>query len=376
MVTIKIGKNEEGQRLDRFLKKYLNKASLSTIYKLIRKDVKINAKRAKESSMLAEGDELTLYISDETMAGLRKAKDHAHAKRQFRIAYEDEDILIAEKPFGLLTHGDHTEKKNHLANQVVDYLISTGAYNPRTERTFVPAPCNRLDRNTTGLVIFGKNAAAMKRLNEAIRERDSIRKIYLTIVAGHLDRVLDLEQSQVKDERRNVVRVVGDGSKQTAAGERGTAADRAAADGCVTCGVKSKTMHSIATPIEWASFGGQDYTLVEVEIKTGRTHQIRVQLAAAGYPIIGDIKYGNRDVNRRVEKAFGITTQLLHAYRLELAGFGSELGGQCSAGETSGRADDVVDELGGQHEASEPLVVTAQLPASFKMIKDKIFGQR
>ena len=94
MVTIKIGKNEEGQRLDRFLKKYLNKASLSTIYKLIRKDVKINGKRAKESSTLAEGDELTLYISDETMAGLRKAKDHARAKRQFRIAYEDEDILI------------------------------------------------------------------------------------------------------------------------------------------------------------------------------------------------------------------------------------------------------------------------------------------
>ena len=336
MVTIKIGKNEEGQRLDRFLKKYLNKASLSTIYKLIRKDVKINGKRAKESSMLAEGDELTLYISDETMAGLRKAKDHAHAKRQFRIAYEDEDILIAEKPFGLLMHGDHTEKKNHLANQVVDYLISTGAYNPRTERTFVPAPCNRLDRNTTGLVIFGKNAAAMKRLNEAIRERDSIRKIYLTIVAGHLDRVLDLEQSQVKDERRNVVRVVRDSSKQTAAGERGTAAD-----GVAQGGAKSKTMHSIATPIEWASFGGQDYTLVEVEIKTGRTHQIRVQLAAAGYPIIGDIKYGGRDVNRRVEKAFGLTTQLLHAYRLELADFG--------------------------------INVTAELPTNFAKIKEAIF---
>ena len=336
MVTIKIGKNEEGQRLDRFLKKYLNKASLSTIYKLIRKDVKINGKRAKESSMLAEGDELTLYISDETMAGLRKAKDHAHAKRQFRIAYEDEDILIAEKPFGLLTHGDHTEKKNHLANQVVDYLISTGAYNPRTERTFVPAPCNRLDRNTTGLVIFGKNAAAMKRLNEAIRKRDSIRKIYLTIVAGHLDRVLDLEQSQVKDERRNVVRVVRDGSQQKAAGERG-----AAADGVAQGGAKSKIMHSIATPIEWASFGGQDYTLVEVEIKTGRTHQIRVQLAAAGYPIIGDIKYGGRDVNRRVEKAFGLTTQLLHAYRLELADFG--------------------------------INVTAELPTNFAKIKEAIF---
>ncbi len=347
MVTIKIEKNEEGQRLDRFLKKYLNKASLSTIYKLIRKDVKINGKRAKESSMLTEGDELTLYISDETMAGLRKAKDHARAKRQFRIAYEDEDILIAEKPFGLLTHGDHTEKKNHLANQVVDYLISTGAYNPRTEKTFVPAPCNRLDRNTTGLVIFGKNAAAMKRLNEAIRERDSIRKIYLTIVAGHLDRVLDLEQSQVKDERRNVVRVVKDGSQ-------------------------SKLMHSIATPIEWASFGGQDYTLVEVEIKTGRTHQIRLQLAAAGYPIIGDIKYGNREVNRRVEKAFGLTTQLLHAYRLELAGFGGQTSGQ-DGGDVAG---DGTYELGGQCDASEPLVVTAQLPTNFKNIKEKIFDQR
>lgn len=171
MFKIEITENQANQRLDRFLKKYFNNASLGTIYKLIRKDVKVNGKRANESTLLANGDELTLYISDETAAGLRKEKRRVKVKKQFKIAYEDNDLLIVEKPFGLLTHGDRTEKKNHLANQVIDYLIEKGDYNPRTETTFVPAPANRLDRNTTGLVIFGKNAAALQKLNRIIREK-------------------------------------------------------------------------------------------------------------------------------------------------------------------------------------------------------------
>lgn len=143
MFKIEITENQANQRLDRFLKKYFNNASLGTIYKLIRKDVKVNGKRANESTLLANGDELTLYISDETAAGLRKEKRRVKVKKQFKIAYEDDDLLIVEKPFGLLTHGDRTEKKNHLANQVIDYLIEKGDYNPRTETTFVPAPANR-----------------------------------------------------------------------------------------------------------------------------------------------------------------------------------------------------------------------------------------
>ena len=139
MFKIVITKNQANQRLDRFLKKYFNNASLSLVYKLIRKDVKLNGKRAKENQVLAEGDELTLYISDETAANFQRQKKHVKVKKQFKIAYEDENILVAEKPFGLLTHGDRTEKRNHLANQVIDYLIETGEYDPRTEKTFTGA---------------------------------------------------------------------------------------------------------------------------------------------------------------------------------------------------------------------------------------------
>ena len=144
MFRITITENEAGQRLDRFLKKYFNNATLGTIYKLIRKDVKVNGRRAGENIMLAQGDELAIYVSDDTAAALRKEKNRVKVKKQFRVAYEDDNILVVEKPFGLLTHGDRNEKKNHLANQVIDYLIEKGDYNPRTETTFVPAPANRL----------------------------------------------------------------------------------------------------------------------------------------------------------------------------------------------------------------------------------------
>ncbi len=184
MRDITITANDAGRRLDRFLRKYLRNASLGEIYKLIRKDVKVDGRRRNESYMLNEGEVLTLYISDEVLASLtgegsagragsgktRSASSSGKAKRQFRIIYEDDKVLIVSKPYGLLTHGDSHEKKNHLANQVRDYLIEKGEYDPRSEKVFSPAPANRLDRNTTGLVLFGKTSAALKALNEAIRE--------------------------------------------------------------------------------------------------------------------------------------------------------------------------------------------------------------
>lgn len=323
MFKIEITENQANQRLDRFLKKYFNNASPGTIYKLIRKDVKVNGKRANESTLLANGDELTLYISDETAAGLRKEKRRVKVKKQFKIAYEDDDLLIVEKPFGLLTHGDRTEKKNHLANQVIDYLIEKGDYNPRTETTFVPAPANRLDRNTTGLVIFGKNAAALQKLNRIIREKDQIHKLYLTIVAGDLERPVRLRAKMTKDETKNVVSVLS---------EEG----------------EGKFMETVARPLMYANWKGREYTLTEVEILTGRTHQIRAHLAKAGYPVIGDVKYGDRKVNAVMEKEFGLTTQLLHAYKLifepESAGGGF------------------------------PETVESTLPPDFERIKQTIFG--
>lgn len=183
---IGINDNESGQRLDRFLRKYLNNAPLSRIYKSIRKDIKVNGKRCKEDYILQVGDEVSFYILEEELASLSKKKPRGRAKRQFSIVYEDEHIIAVSKPFGLLTHGDSFEKKNHLANQVVDYLIEKGDYNPRLEKSFTPAPVNRLDRNTTGIVLFGKNAQSLRELNKYIRDRGSIEKFYMTIVKGEL----------------------------------------------------------------------------------------------------------------------------------------------------------------------------------------------
>ncbi len=322
MIKLNISSNEKEQRLDRFLKKYLKNASLGYIYKLIRKDVKINGKRGNIETMLVEGDEISLYISDEELEDLTKSKKHVISKKQFNIAYEDENVLVVEKPFGLLTHGDSTEKKNHLANQVISYLIEKGDYVPRVERTFVPSPVNRLDRNTTGLVLFGKNNKSLQTLNKMIREKGFINKYYLTIVAGHLKSELVLRDKMEKDERKNMIKVLPEDYE----------------DG--------KIMETIARPLKHKA----GFTLVEVELVTGRTHQIRAHLARAGYPIIGDSKYGNSAVNRKIEDNFNLSTQFLHAYRLSFIA-----------------AEEPLEYLVGNN-------IIAELPKNLEMIKNSIIG--
>ena len=306
--------------MDKFLRKYLENAPLSFIYKAIRKDVKVNGKRAKEDTVLRLGDRVTLYMKEEDAAAFQKKRKVSHARRQFQIAYEDENIIAVVKPYGLLTHGDRTEKKNHLANQVIDYLIERGDYNPRLEKTFSPAPVNRLDRNTTGLVLFGKNAAALRELNRLIREKGRIRKFYLTIVAGTVGQELHLVDHMVKDSDKNRITLTPEGGE-------------------------GRVMETIARPVE--TRGG--YSLMEVEIVTGRTHQIRAHMAKAGHPIIGDAKYGDRRVNGRMRQRFGLNAQLLHAYCLRF---------------------DVVGGLLGYLDGRE---ITAELPDDFERIKYAIF---
>jgi 23S rRNA pseudouridine955/2504/2580 synthase len=292
MLKIEVGINDGGQRTDRFLKKYFGNASLSHIYKMIRKDIKIQGKRPGPETILSPGDVLCVYISEEEGENLRKTKKVFAPVVRFNIAYEDEDMLIAEKPFGLLIHGDAGEKKNTLANQVLSYLKDRGEYAPEKENTFRPAPVNRLDRNTTGLVIFGKNAEAMKHLNRLIREREGIRKYYLTIVYGRIKEPLRLCGRLEKDTQKNTVRVLGEADKR---------------------GVNART---IIKPIKV----GGDFTLTEAELITGRTHQIRAHLLSAGFPLIGDPKYGDPKINAEIKKRYGLSTQLLHAYKLEIQG--------------------------------------------------------
>jgi len=322
MISIKIGENEQNQRLDRFLKKYLNEAPLSYIYKAIRKDVKVNGKRASEDTVLNIGDEVTLYIKDDDLAELTRKPERTAAKRQFKIAYEDDNIIAVEKPFGLLTHGDKTEKKNHLANQVVDYLIEQGSYNPRAERTFTPAPVNRLDRNTTGLVLFGKNNTALQELNRLIREKDKIEKFYLTIVCGRLTKELHLKDKMIKDCTINKITVLPEDAE-------------------------GREMETIVRPLK----AGRDYSLAEVEIVTGRSHQIRAHLAKAHHPVIGDVKYGDRRANRYIKTKFGWNTQLLHAYKLVF-----------------GEIDGPLAYLSGK-------TITAQPPEDFARIEEELFSK-
>ena len=299
MREIRIERNDAGQRLDRFLRKYLGKASLSRIYSAIRKDVKVNGSRVREDYKLAEGDTVALYMTDGEIDSFVQTKKRGTAKRQFSVIYEDEDLIIVSKPFGLLVHGDSSEKKDTLANQVVDYLIEKGDYVPRLEKSFTPSPVHRLDRNTTGLVVFGKNAEALRELTAMFREDGKVIKTYNTIVAGELTEPLMLQDRLVKDEANNRVRVVPLDSPE------------------------GKYIETIVRPVG----GDRRYTIVEVDLITGRSHQIRAHLSHAGYPLIGDPKYGDRKVNASVYKVAGLSTQLLHAGEITFIDPGERLAG-------------------------------------------------
>ena len=346
MLKLTIEENDAGQRLDRFLRKYLKRAPLSSIYRMIRKDVKVNGKRAKEDRMLEVGDELTLYLPEEQVKELAKATAPARARRQFGIAYEDDSVLIVDKPSGLLTHGDSSEKKNTLVNQVCGYLQQKGEYDPTREKVFRPAPINRLDRNTSGLVIFGKSAEATRQLTGMLRERDAVRKFYMTIVCGRLKEERIIEEALTKDSDRNMVSVSGGGACENAGS--GAAGDTA-----------GKASVSIVRPM----IPGNDFSLVEVELVTGRTHQIRVHLAHIGHPLAADPKYGDPNINRKLKKE-GLTTQLLHAGRLQFGAEATVSGGA----EVEGTEDAALDDLKGK-------VVEAEPPADFRKAQKLLIAE-
>ncbi len=334
MVKIIIGESESGQRLDRFLRKYYAKAPLSAIYKMIRKDLKLNGKRAKEDTMLSAGDELSVYLSEETEKSYRAERKLSRAKKNFRICYEDENILAVFKPFGLLTHGDEHEKKNHLANQVITYLADKGEYSFSREKTFAPAPVNRLDRNTTGIVLFAKTSAALRTAAGMIREGDAVSKHYLAVVCGRLESPLYLEDFWSKDERTNTVKIT---KSSKASGQDGEAL---------------KVVKTNAFPIAAGRLGDRDFTLVKVELITGKTHQIRAHLASAGFPLLGDPKYGNAGANKLIFSKFHLPSQFLHAYSL-----------------TFERGEGCLEYLSGK-------VITCPLPENLADIATALFGDK
>ncbi|MDD2482326.1 MAG: RluA family pseudouridine synthase [Lutispora sp.] len=282
MKEITITENETGQRLDRFTRKLLKEAALSEIYKGIRKgDIKVNGKKSKEGYMLAIGDIVSLKnISIEPESAPKKKIDKSG---DINIVYEDENIIIIDKPAGLLSHPQSVKDKDTLIHRVQHHIeLSTGS---NTSPTFSPALCNRLDRNTAGLVIAAKNYKSLKAINEMIRERH-LKKLYLCIVKGSTDINGEISSFLEKDETNRKAFLSDD------------ADDR---------GKESKTYY------EKKSDNGE-YSLLFVELVTGRFHQIRAHLASIDHPIIGDVKYGDKKVNEYFRNKFELNHQLLIAH--------------------------------------------------------------
>jgi 23S rRNA pseudouridine955/2504/2580 synthase len=253
--------------------------------------VKVNGVREQVDYMLVAGDEISLYLSDERIGELSRRRPRPRSKRQFGIVYEDERILVVSKPFGLLTHGDRVEKKDTLVNQVSGYLLDSGY-----DGSFTPSPVNRLDRNTTGIVVFGKDPKAVRDFSAMIRHGSDVDKYYITLAVGEIKDTLDLRGRMVKDEETNTVQVLP-----------------ASADA-------GRETHTIIRPLRTLSPDRSDriFTLAEVLLVTGRSHQIRADLAAAGHPVIGDRKYGDPAVNRYLERKLSLPAQFLHASRMHI----------------------------------------------------------
>ena len=285
MQTVTIGPNDAGQRVDKFLQKNYQNLPVSMRYKAIRqKDIKLNGRRCQISDRLREGDVLTLYVRDEFLEKTPPVYDFLSASRRLDIVYEDANLLLLDKKAGLLVHPDAGEYGDTLIGRVQRYLYEKGEYDPEREQAFAPALVNRIDRNTSGIVIAAKNAEALRILNDKLRNRE-IHKYYLCIVHGLPEpREATLEGYLEKNEEQNRVYIL----KKAKTGARTIA-----------------THYRVLEERDGLS-------LLEVELLTGRTHQIRAHLASIGHPLLGDGKYGTNALNRGT----GFTKQALCSYKL------------------------------------------------------------
>ena len=288
-----IHKNDADQRLDRFLLKAVPLLPASLAQKYIRlKRIKVNGARAERDYRLREGDRLQLYINDEFFETPSEENVYLTiVNPRLHIIYEDENIMLLDKPAGMVVHADEGEKVNTLVNHLLAYLYQKREWKPREENVFTPALCNRIDRNTGGIVIAAKNAEALRILNQKIKDRE-IDKRYLCIVHGTPRPASGrLEGQLFKDAKENRVYIT-----------------KKMQPGAKTAVTFYRTLQS-----------KNGLSLVECELLTGRTHQIRAQMAAAGWPLLGDGKYGKLD--KRYDRKY----QALYSYKLRFA-FTTEAG--------------------------------------------------
>lgn len=285
MKTVTVAKNDAGQRLDKFLTKTFRRMPASIMYKHIRqKDIKLNGRRCQISDRLETGDVITLYVKDEFLEETPPVYDFLAASKQLDIVYEDDNLLLLNKKAGLLVHPDDKEYRDTLIFRVQRYLYEKGEYDPARENSFVPALVNRIDRNTCGIVMAAKTAEALRVLNDKLKQRE-IHKFYLCIVHGKMPRKEDtLEGFLEKNEAQNRVYI----SDKAKAGAR-------------TIATRYRVLEE-----------NDGLSLLEIQLLTGRTHQIRAHLASIGHPLLGDGKYGLNALN----KGTGFTKQALCSYKL------------------------------------------------------------
>lgn len=285
MKELKINKNDAGQRVDKFLMKTFKNLPASLMYKAMRKkDIKINSKRCKPDTKLLEEDILTLYIKDEFLESTFDEYDFLKAPNSLDIIYEDKNILLVNKKPGLIVHPDENYHFDSLIARIQHYLYNKGEYDPRHENSFIPALVNRIDRNTGGIVIAAKNAESLRILNQKMKARE-LKKFYLCIVHSTLKKKDDTLTAYLeKNEKQNRVYIHSQ-----------------AMENAKTIKTKYRVM---------AERGG--FSLLEVELLTGRTHQIRAHLAFLGHPLLGDSKYGKNSLNK--EKSY--KWQALYSHKL------------------------------------------------------------
>ena len=281
--------SENGLTLEKYVFKVLPAAPLSFIYKLFRKkDIKVNGHHEDKKYRVSANEVVAIYINDAQFDEFQKEKELSpNLKIKDWIIYEDKNVLFVNKPRGLLVQKSAPNDES-LDQLVIEYLMATDQYHPNQELAFVPGPAHRLDRNTSGIVAFGKNHDALTMLFDLFKNHDLINKHYLALVVGNLEKDKDVITAPLKkDDKNNKVVVAKDGKT-------------------------AQTVYKVLKRYD-------GYTLLDITLLTGRTHQIRVHMSYINHPVVGDSKYGDFEANKEFKAKFRFSSQFLHAYKI---GFG------------------------------------------------------